>query len=57
LVGERTYRIWRAYMAGSVLGFESNDLGVIQVLATRGEVGLPLDRSRMRLDAAGSPER
>jgi cyclopropane-fatty-acyl-phospholipid synthase len=57
LVGERTYRIWRAYMAGSVLGFESNDLGVIQVLATRGEVGLPLDRWRMCLDAAGSPER
>jgi cyclopropane-fatty-acyl-phospholipid synthase len=32
LVDETTYRIWRAYMAGSAVGFESGDLGVVQVL-------------------------
>jgi cyclopropane-fatty-acyl-phospholipid synthase len=48
-VGERTYRVWRAYLAGSVLGFESNDLGVVQILATRGEVTLPFERGRMVL--------
>jgi cyclopropane-fatty-acyl-phospholipid synthase len=61
--GERTYRVWRAYLAGSVLGFESNDLGVVQILATRGEVELPLARDRMVLarrpgsqaDAPGVP--
>jgi cyclopropane-fatty-acyl-phospholipid synthase len=36
LVPETTYRIWRAYMAGSVVGFESGDLGVVQVLGGRG---------------------
>jgi hypothetical protein len=30
-----------------VLGFEHDDLGVIQILATRGRVDLPFDRSRM----------
>jgi cyclopropane-fatty-acyl-phospholipid synthase len=45
--GEHTYRVWRAYLAGSVLGFESNDLGIVQVLATRGPVALPYDRARM----------
>jgi cyclopropane-fatty-acyl-phospholipid synthase len=44
---EHTYRVWRAYLAGAVLGFEANDLGIIQVLATRGRVGLPYDRARM----------
>jgi cyclopropane-fatty-acyl-phospholipid synthase len=47
VVGERTYRVWRAYLAGSSLGFEANDLGVIQVLATKGPVDLPLDRERL----------
>jgi hypothetical protein len=32
---------------GSSLGFEVNDLGVIQVLATKGPVDLPLDRERL----------
>lgn len=49
LVGEETARVWRAYLAGSVVGFESNDLGIIQVLATRGEPTLPLTRDRLRL--------
>jgi cyclopropane-fatty-acyl-phospholipid synthase len=47
LVGDRTYRVWRAYLAGSVLGFEANDLGVVQVLATRGPVPLPYGRERL----------
>ncbi len=44
LVGETRVRAWRAYLAGSVVGFEHNDLGVVQVLATRGAATLPLDR-------------
>jgi hypothetical protein len=40
-------------MAGSVLGFESNDLGVIQILATRDRAGdLPFGRDRMALPDA-----
>lgn len=41
LAGERTFRTWRAYMAGSALGFESGDLGVVQVLGGR-DARLPL---------------
>lgn len=43
---ETDYRIWRAYMAGSVVGFETNDLGIVQVLASKGWDG-PLDRRHM----------
>lgn len=43
---EVDYRIWRAYMAGSVVGFETNDLGVVQVLAGAGWSGR-YDRSHM----------
>ncbi|MFA9431052.1 class I SAM-dependent methyltransferase [Egicoccus sp. AB-alg2] len=53
LVGEATARVWRAYLAGSVLGFESGDLGVVQILATRSRARLPLDRRRMLLPMAG----
>lgn len=49
LVGEPTARVWRAYLAGCVLGFESGDLGVVQILAARGDAALPLDRRRMVL--------
>ncbi|HSK25078.1 MAG TPA: cyclopropane-fatty-acyl-phospholipid synthase family protein [Egicoccus sp.] len=49
LVGETTARVWRAYLAGSVLGFESGDLGVVQILAARWDAALPLDRRRMVL--------
>ncbi|MFO7776717.1 MAG: cyclopropane-fatty-acyl-phospholipid synthase family protein [Nitriliruptoraceae bacterium] len=45
--GEIPYRVWRAYMAGSVVGFESNTLGLTQVLGVRGEADLPLTRSWM----------
>lgn len=36
VAGEETFRIWRAYMAGSVVGFESGDLGIVQTLGQRG---------------------
>jgi cyclopropane-fatty-acyl-phospholipid synthase len=47
LVGERIYRTWRAYMAGSAMGFETGDLGVVQVLAVRPPVRLPYGRDWM----------
>lgn len=53
LVGATTARVWRAYLAGSSLGFGSNDLGVIQVLASRGNPRGPLDRTRMLLPLEG----
>jgi cyclopropane-fatty-acyl-phospholipid synthase len=33
--GEMDYRIWRCYMAGSAVGFETRYLGVVQILAGR----------------------
>lgn len=51
LVTERAYRVWRAYMAGSVVGFERGDLGIIQVLAVRPPVGLPFGRAWMEPDS------
>lgn len=41
LVGERTYRIWRLYMTGCALQFESGSTGIYQILAVRKEAGLP----------------
>lgn len=46
MVGEATYRVWRAYMAGSAVGFEHGDLGIVQVLGSRQAV-LPYGRSWM----------
>lgn len=46
LADEGLYRTWRAYMAGSVVGFQSGDLGVIQVLGGKNAV-TPLGRSWM----------
>ena len=49
-------RVWRLYMAGSALGFQSNRLGVNQVLAVRtgpgGTSGLPRTRAGL-LGSAG----
>jgi cyclopropane-fatty-acyl-phospholipid synthase len=54
LVGEGRARVWRAYMAGSALGFESGMIGINQVLAVRpspdGASGLPLTREGLLLD-------
>lgn len=48
LVGEEVYRIWRAYyMTEAALGFDSGDLGVVQILGTRGDAGLTLGRAWM----------
>lgn len=47
VASESAYRTWRAYMSASVVGFETNDLGVVQVLAVKGSDALPLDRSYM----------
>jgi cyclopropane-fatty-acyl-phospholipid synthase len=46
-VGERTARVWRAYMSGSVVGFETGTLGVVQTLAVRSDAVLPLGRAWM----------
>lgn len=56
LVGETTVRVWRAYLAGSVVGFEDNDLGVIQVLATRGAGRMPLGRNDLYTVPLDRPE-
>lgn len=51
MVGERTLRVWRTYLAGSSLAFSQGWLNVYQVLASRQEAGglteLPLTRSWM----------
>ena len=40
-VSEATYRVWRLYMAACVLDFESGELGVYQVVASKRDLGLP----------------
>ncbi len=51
LVGERTLRVWRTYLAGSSPAFSQGWLNVYQVLASRQEAGgpteLPLTRDWM----------
>ncbi|MCA1957981.1 MAG: class I SAM-dependent methyltransferase [Nitrospira sp.] len=51
VVGERTVRIWRAYLAGTSLGFHRGWMNVHQVLAslqeTEGPTELPLTRRWM----------
>lgn len=49
-VNESTYRIWRLYMAASALEFESGEIGIYQVLASKraaGAASLPLTRRHM----------
>jgi cyclopropane-fatty-acyl-phospholipid synthase len=50
-VGEKVYRIWRIYMAGSAHAFERGWMSVYQVLAVRpladGRLGLPATREYM----------
>jgi cyclopropane-fatty-acyl-phospholipid synthase len=47
-VGEKTYRVWRIYMAGSAHAFSRGWLSVFQILAGRpypdGALPLPLTR-------------
>jgi cyclopropane-fatty-acyl-phospholipid synthase len=51
LVGERTLRVWRTYLAGSSLAFSQGWLNIYQVLASRqeadGPTELPLTRDWM----------
>ncbi|HEX9684963.1 MAG TPA: class I SAM-dependent methyltransferase [Burkholderiales bacterium] len=42
-VGEKLYRIWRIYMAGSALGFERGWMSVYQVLAGKPRAGGALE--------------
>ena len=69
-VNESTYRVWRLYMAACALEFESGEIGVYQVLASKRSIGaarLPLTRqhlhsnrnhlsaSNISLEASGEP--
>jgi len=52
---EEVYRIWRAYMGQSIFGFESEQLGVVQVLSAAhrlAEASLPLGRTWMSPSSA-----
>jgi cyclopropane-fatty-acyl-phospholipid synthase len=40
-VNEATYRVWRLYMAACALQFESGEIGIYQVLASKRAAGLP----------------
>jgi cyclopropane-fatty-acyl-phospholipid synthase len=51
-VNEATYRVWRLYMAACALEFESGDIGIYQVLASKRAAGnLPLPLTRRHLYA------
>jgi len=45
--GETVYRIWRSYMAGSALLFESTDVSVYQLLLTQPELPWVFGRRRL----------
>jgi cyclopropane-fatty-acyl-phospholipid synthase len=47
-VGEKLYRIWRIYMAGSALGFERGWMSVYQVLAGKPLAGGALEVPQTR---------
>ena len=55
-VNESTYRIWRLYMAACALEFESGEIGVHQILASKrstGRTSLPLTRQHMYPHTSG----
>ena len=50
VVSESTYRVWRVYMAACALEFETGEIGVYQVLASKrapGASALPLTRQHL----------
>ena len=49
-------RVWRLYLAGSALGFQSNRLGVNQVLAVKPGPGGASGFPRTRTGLLGIPE-
>jgi cyclopropane-fatty-acyl-phospholipid synthase len=40
-VNEATYRVWRLYMSACALQFESGEIGIYQILASRRSAGIP----------------
>ncbi len=40
-VNEATYRVWRLYMAACALQFESGEIGIYQILASKRAAGVP----------------
>jgi cyclopropane-fatty-acyl-phospholipid synthase len=49
-VGESTWRVWHLYMAACALEFESGEIGVYQILASKRSVGsasIPLTRQHL----------
>lgn len=50
LVGERTYRVWRLYMAATVLGFATGRLTLIQTLLARPHEGGRVEVGRSRAE-------
>jgi cyclopropane-fatty-acyl-phospholipid synthase len=40
-VNEATYRVWRLYMSACALQFESGEIGIYQVLASKRALGIP----------------
>jgi cyclopropane-fatty-acyl-phospholipid synthase len=48
LVGERTYRVWRLYMAAGAYGFRTAGINIVQTLLSKpapgGSAGVPLTR-------------
>jgi cyclopropane-fatty-acyl-phospholipid synthase len=49
-VSESTFRVWRLYMAACALEFESGEIGIYQVLASKRAAGTaspPLTRRHM----------
>jgi cyclopropane-fatty-acyl-phospholipid synthase len=54
-VNESTYRVWRLYMAACAVEFESGEIGVYQVLASKraaSTLALPLTREHLYNDKA-----
>jgi cyclopropane-fatty-acyl-phospholipid synthase len=49
-------RIWRLYMAGSALGFQSNRLGINQILAVKPAQGGASGFPRIRTQLLAAPE-
>ena len=56
VVSESTYRVWRLYMSACALEFESGEIGVYQILASKRCRSLaPSPLTRRHLYSAASP--
>jgi len=54
IAGAARARIWRLYMAGSAVAFDSNRIGVNQILAIRPDAGGASGLPRRRTPSFGS---